>query len=215
MECSLPSSSAHGIFQARIMEWFSFPSPRDLPDPGIEQPLLFGRWIIYHSATWEAPLREYLCFNKRCFVPKSTVVVCIFLIAICISKTEIVGSGHPLSSSSEAISHNPCQASNRNTLYNEWQLQKYEPPLLLWSILSVIKDIMLLSQYLKSLQTFLQKRHTNGQKAHEKRERERDLVKKSINILWKTQMIFWVNPIHTHTDTHKHTQTHTHTYTHI
>ena len=29
-------SSVHGIFQARILEWLPFPSPGDLPDPGIE-----------------------------------------------------------------------------------------------------------------------------------------------------------------------------------
>ena len=34
--CSLPGSSVHGIFQARILEWLPFPSPRNLPDPGIE-----------------------------------------------------------------------------------------------------------------------------------------------------------------------------------
>ena len=36
MDCSLPGSSAHGIFQARILEWVPLPIPRDLPDPGIE-----------------------------------------------------------------------------------------------------------------------------------------------------------------------------------
>ena len=36
MDCSLPGSSVHGIFQARILEWVSFPPPRDLPDSGIE-----------------------------------------------------------------------------------------------------------------------------------------------------------------------------------
>ena len=36
MDCSLPGSSVHGIFQARIVEWLPFPSPGDLPDPGIE-----------------------------------------------------------------------------------------------------------------------------------------------------------------------------------
>ena len=32
----------HGILQARILEWVAFPSPGDLPDPGIEprSPLL-------------------------------------------------------------------------------------------------------------------------------------------------------------------------------
>ena len=36
MDCSLPGSSIHGIFQARVLEWLPFPSPGDLPNPGIE-----------------------------------------------------------------------------------------------------------------------------------------------------------------------------------
>ena len=36
MDCSLPGSSVHGIFQARLLEWVAFPSPEDLPDPGIK-----------------------------------------------------------------------------------------------------------------------------------------------------------------------------------
>ena len=27
MDCSLPGSSVHGIFQARVLEWVSLPSP--------------------------------------------------------------------------------------------------------------------------------------------------------------------------------------------
>ena len=36
MDCSLPGSSLHEILQARVLEWVPFPSPGDLPDPGIE-----------------------------------------------------------------------------------------------------------------------------------------------------------------------------------
>ena len=36
MDCSLPGSSVHGIFQAIVLEWIAIPSPADLPDPGIE-----------------------------------------------------------------------------------------------------------------------------------------------------------------------------------
>ena len=36
MDCSLPGSSVHGIFQARILEWVAVPFPGDLPDPEIE-----------------------------------------------------------------------------------------------------------------------------------------------------------------------------------
>ena len=36
MDDNLPGSTVHGIFQARILEWVPFPSPGDLPNPGIE-----------------------------------------------------------------------------------------------------------------------------------------------------------------------------------
>ena len=32
----LPGSSVHGILQARVLEWVAFPTPGDLPDPGIK-----------------------------------------------------------------------------------------------------------------------------------------------------------------------------------
>ena len=36
MDCSLPGSSVCGFLQARILQWVAIPSPRDLPNPGIE-----------------------------------------------------------------------------------------------------------------------------------------------------------------------------------
>ena len=36
MDCSPPSSSVHGILQARILEWVAIPSPGHLPQPGTE-----------------------------------------------------------------------------------------------------------------------------------------------------------------------------------
>ena len=36
MDCSLPGSFIHGIFQARVLEWVPFPSPGDLPNSGIK-----------------------------------------------------------------------------------------------------------------------------------------------------------------------------------
>jgi len=33
---SPPGSSVHGILQAKILKWVPFPSPEDLPNPGIE-----------------------------------------------------------------------------------------------------------------------------------------------------------------------------------
>ena len=68
MDCSPPGSSGHEILQATQTSAWSFSSPEDLPDPGIEPmslmaPALAGRFFIA-SATWKvssvySPL-EYL-----------------------------------------------------------------------------------------------------------------------------------------------------------
>ena len=36
MNCTPPGSSVHQIVLAKILEWLTFPSPGDLPNPGIE-----------------------------------------------------------------------------------------------------------------------------------------------------------------------------------
>ena len=36
MDYSLPGSSVHGIFQARVLEWVAISFSGDLPDPGIK-----------------------------------------------------------------------------------------------------------------------------------------------------------------------------------
>ena len=55
MDCSPPGSSVHGILQARILEWVAFPSPGELPDPGIEP----------GSPTWWA---DSLPFEPPCHI---------------------------------------------------------------------------------------------------------------------------------------------------
>ena len=59
MDCSLPGSSVHRIFQA---SGTPSPPPGDLPNPGIEpaslmSPALAGRFFAT-SATWAAPLQN-------------------------------------------------------------------------------------------------------------------------------------------------------------
>ena len=62
MECSLPGSSVHGVFPARILEWVAFPPPGDIPDLGIKpalpasptvqaDPLPLNHWEswVYHN----------------------------------------------------------------------------------------------------------------------------------------------------------------------
>ena len=43
---SLPASSDHGIFQARILEWVAFPPPGDLPNPGTEPAFLASPTLV-------------------------------------------------------------------------------------------------------------------------------------------------------------------------
>ena len=50
MDCSLPGSSVHGIFQGWILEWVVMPTPGDLPDPwngpvSLLPPKLAGRFL--------------------------------------------------------------------------------------------------------------------------------------------------------------------------
>ena len=44
MDCGPPGSSAHGIPQAKVLQWAGISSSRDLPDPGVEltSPALTG-----------------------------------------------------------------------------------------------------------------------------------------------------------------------------
>ena len=60
VDCIPPSSSAHGILQARILEWVATSFSRGSFRP--RDPIhifCIGRWILYHGATWEA-LNNYI-----------------------------------------------------------------------------------------------------------------------------------------------------------
>ena len=48
MDCSLPGSSVHGIFQTKVLEWVTISFSRDLPNPGIEPSLPHCRQTLYH-----------------------------------------------------------------------------------------------------------------------------------------------------------------------
>ena len=55
MDCSPPGSSVHGIFPARILEWFAFPPPRDLLDPGTKPTSLVSHALAGRFFTTESP----------------------------------------------------------------------------------------------------------------------------------------------------------------
>ena len=58
MDCSLPGSSVHGIFRARILEWvamyFSRGSPQPRDGTHVSCISCSGRQILCHWATWES-----------------------------------------------------------------------------------------------------------------------------------------------------------------
>ena len=61
-----PGSPVHGVFEARIVEYVApFPSPRYLPDPGIElmSPALACRFFTTEPT-------EKLCINSLCWCNK-------------------------------------------------------------------------------------------------------------------------------------------------
>ena len=66
VDCSLPDSSVHGIFQARIPESVAISSSRASLQPrnGTRLSCIsgVGRWILDHWATWEVfkPLKNFL-----------------------------------------------------------------------------------------------------------------------------------------------------------
>ena len=52
MNCSLPGSSVHEIFQTKILEWVGLPSPGDLSHPEISpvSPVLAGELLTTESS---------------------------------------------------------------------------------------------------------------------------------------------------------------------
>ena len=52
MDCSLPGSSVHGIFQARILDWVFTPSSKGSCQPSdrthVSYVSCIARWVLYH-----------------------------------------------------------------------------------------------------------------------------------------------------------------------
>ena len=68
MDCSLPNSSVHGIFQARTLEWVAISYSRGSPHPGIKPrpPALPGQFTTESPGK---PMLSCLSCHKLCLVP--------------------------------------------------------------------------------------------------------------------------------------------------
>ena len=65
MDYNPSGSSVYGILQAGILEWVAIPSPRDLPDLGLNPGLLHCRQILYHQSHQGSPVLT-LNGNNEC-----------------------------------------------------------------------------------------------------------------------------------------------------
>ena len=64
MDCSPLDSSVHKISQARILEWVAISFSRGSSQPRDQTRIsCIGRQILYHWATWEAPVSSCMVSN--------------------------------------------------------------------------------------------------------------------------------------------------------
>ena len=74
IDCSPPGSSAHGIFQARVLEWVAIPSPGDLLNTGNEPASLASPALAGGFFTTEPPNCILVAFqNSDSTSPHSTL----------------------------------------------------------------------------------------------------------------------------------------------
>ena len=85
MDCSLPRSSVHDIFQARILGWVVISSsrwscwPRDRTQ--VSHSSFIGRQILNQWATWEAFVSLYVC--KLCKYLRMLCLLIVRLVKTC------------------------------------------------------------------------------------------------------------------------------------
>ena len=81
MDWGLPSSSVHGVLQARILEWvaitYSRGSSRPRDQIHVSCISCTGRWIIYHWATWEAHISSTNHVSAKRYIENMFIAVLI------------------------------------------------------------------------------------------------------------------------------------------
>ena len=69
MDYSLPGSSIHGIFQARILEWVAMPSSRRSSQPKDQTQISYvsciGRQVLYHYCHLGSPQSTIFQLKKK------------------------------------------------------------------------------------------------------------------------------------------------------
>ena len=80
MDCSLPGSSVHGIFQARILEWVAFPTPGNILNPGIKPMSLaspaLGSGFFTTAPPGKLPFQSSLGSNEMKYTKTNSLSSC-------------------------------------------------------------------------------------------------------------------------------------------
>ena len=74
MDCRPPSSSLHGILQARILEWVAMPFSRDLPDPKIRPTYPVAHAVLcghFNHSSFARQLRKHLYEKPKDWKPNA------------------------------------------------------------------------------------------------------------------------------------------------
>ena len=85
MDCRPPSSSLHGILQARILEWVAMPFCRDLPDPKIRPTYPVTPALQAGSLPLGHWRRQYIYIVCMCI--NYLVCVCVYKLPCCTTET--------------------------------------------------------------------------------------------------------------------------------
>ena len=95
MGCSPPSSSVHGIFLARILELVAISSSRGSSWP--RDQTCIGRWILYHCATWEAPILHFILAKRLRSDQPRHLLNCIIFMSLVLSLWVLVWNNTDIS----------------------------------------------------------------------------------------------------------------------
>ena len=79
--CDLRDCSPPEFSRQEYWSGLPFPPPGDLPDPGISCVSCIDRQVLYHGATWEAPLVAFQVFKQEPLLSE------LFYIQYCMHRT--------------------------------------------------------------------------------------------------------------------------------
>ena len=116
MDCSLPHSSVHGIFQARILEWIaiSFSRKSSRPRDGTQVSCTVGRRVFYETPNFLLQASEHSSWKRNTSLQ-------------CLGYFALLGSGHSATSLELRHDHSGTSVTSR-------RCSSYRPTYASWTM---------------------------------------------------------------------------------